>query len=330
MDDAQTQTPFDRTLAQSDQSDVSRRCADEPIAPVPAGVDPDFLDRLCGRARLLAQPDVTLEIIEGVSLFAASDPGRALARLYGPMASLVLQGRMEVTIGANALTYSPGSCFVGSIDLPVTGRIIEASPARPYMAIMVALDRETLADLTTQAGEIAPERTKCFALGPAPEGLLEACLRLLDLQAAERQADMAVLGPLVRREILYRMLQGPQSSAVHQLLASDPRIAQVRRAITWIRGHLDERVPIQDMASCARMSEASFRRHFRQATGMSPLQYQKTLRLQAARRAILSGSEVAKAAFAVGYESASQFSREYARLFGLPPAQDAKRLAKRS
>ena len=280
--------------------------------------------RLLARAAALAQPEGSVPLLDGVTLFSTRQANVPMAMFYEPMACIVLQGEMEVTIGQTVLDYAPGTCFVGSIDLPVTGRITSASPDCPYLALSVTLGRDALADLLAEAPQVSAERGKCYAFGPVPEGLLDACDRLLALSDAPE--DMPVLGPMIRREILYRLLRGPQAAALHQIVASDPKLAQVRRALNWIRTHLDESVPVGDMANCAGMSDASFHRHFRAATGMSPLQYQKTLRLQAARRAILAGTEVARAAFDVGYESPSQFSREYARMFGLAPTKDMKRL----
>ncbi|MCA0964931.1 AraC family transcriptional regulator [Salipiger bermudensis] len=284
----------------------------------------DTLAPLVARASRLAVPGESVGLLDGVTLFSATSTEIPMAMFYEPMACIVLQGEMEVNIGQAVLDYAPGTCFVGSIALPVTGRITRASAERPYLALSVTLGRDVLADLLAEAPKVTPERGKCYAFGPASEGLLEASQRMLTLQDAPE--DIPVLGPMVRREMLYRLLRGPQAAALHQIAAADPKLSQVRRTLTWIRTHLDESVPVHDMATCAGMSDASFRRHFRAATGMSPLQYQKTLRLQAARRAILAGSEVARAAFAVGYESPSQFSREYARMFGLPPSRDARRL----
>ncbi|RAH99556.1 AraC family transcriptional regulator [Acuticoccus sediminis] len=284
----------------------------------------DDLSDLAARAVALATPGANVPLLDGVALFSATSTDSSLAMFYEPMACIVLQGEMEVTIGAAVLDYAPGTCFVGSIDLPVTGRITRASVTHPYLALSVTLGRDALADLMAESPRVSVERGKCYAFGPVPSGVLDACGRLLSLQGSPD--DVAVIGPMIRREMMYRLLRGPQAAALHQIIASDPKLAQVRRALTWIREHIDESVPIHAMATCAGMSDASFHRHFRAATGMSPLQYQKSLRLQAARRAILAGAEVAHAAFDVGYQSASQFSREYSRMFGLAPSRDVKRL----
>jgi transcriptional regulator GlxA family with amidase domain len=146
-------------------------------------------------------------------------------------------------------------------------------------------------------------------------------MRLLDAPN-----DIRVLAPLLEREILYRLLQGPQGGALRQIVHADSRLGQVRRAICWIRDHFDQPLRIQALAEIAGMSAASFHRHFKAATAMSPLQFQKSIRLQEARRMLMTRHDVARVAYAVGYESASQFSREYARLFGLPPVLDSVRL----
>ena len=166
----------------------------------------------------------------------------------------------------------------------------------------------------------APE--PAFAVNPVTPDLLDAWLRLLRL--LDTPQDIAALAPLYEREILYRLVQGPQGSIVRQIARADSRLSQVRRAVAMIRDRFDQRIRSESLAQEAGMSTASFHRHFRTATAMSPLQYQKSLRLQEARRLIVAGRDVAAAGYAVGYESASQFSREYARLFGLPPSRDVK------
>jgi transcriptional regulator GlxA family with amidase domain len=167
-----------------------------------------------------------------------------------------------------------------------------------------------------------PSPEPAFAVNPVTPDLLDAWLRLLRLLDAPK--DIAALAPLYEREILYRLVQGPQGSIVRQIARANSRLSQVRRAIAMIRDCFDQPIRSEWLAEEAGMSPAAFHRHFRTATAMSPLQYQKSLRLQEARRLIVAGRDVAAAAYAVGYESASQFSREYTRLFGLPPSRDVK------
>ncbi|MDB5468112.1 MAG: transcriptional regulator, partial [Phenylobacterium sp.] len=154
--------------------------------------------------------------------------------------------------------------------------------------------------------------------------LVDAWLRLLSL--LDRPRDIRVLAPMLEREILYRLLQGPQAEVLRQVARADSRLSRVRRAIAWIRAHYDQQLRIAALAELAGMSPASLHRHFKAVTAMSPLQFQKSLRLQHARRLLMADQDAARAGYAVGYESASQFSREYARLFGAPPTRDAMRL----
>lgn len=246
------------------------------------------------------------------------------AGVFEPMLCLVLQGAKEVTIGERKLRYDPATYFIATLDLPASGCIIEASAAKPYVGISLGLDRETLAGLLSDTPLRSDASVSAFDTSPVTEPLLDAWLRLLRLLDAPQ--DIAVLAPLHEREILYRLLQGPQRSTLLQIATADSRLSQVRRAIGWIRSNFDQTLRIEALADMAGMSAASFHRHFKAATAMSPLQYQKNLRLQQARRLLMSNQDAARVGYAVGYESASQFSREYARLFGAPPARDAMRL----
>ncbi|MDK3018794.1 AraC family transcriptional regulator [Pseudodonghicola flavimaris] len=282
----------------------------------------DSFSELVERAQAIACPGRSVPLLPDATLCSAAAPSGPVGELSEPTVCLVLQGVKEVAVGAQSVRYEPGACFVGSVVLPVTSRIVTASSARPYMAISLALHHREIADLLAEVGTSAPEPSGGYAIGPAPAGLPEACLRLLALSRVPE--DGPVMGPLIRKEILYRLLKGEQAGVLHQIVAADPKARQLRRTLSWMRDNLDQSVPIQDMANCAGMSEASFRRHFRATTGMSPLQYQKMLRLQEARRLLLAGTEVSRAAFAVGYESASQFSREYSRTFGHPPSREGR------
>lgn len=233
-------------------------------------------------------------------------------------------------IGDDAISYDSTSYFVASLDLPSTGEVLLADPRKPYLAVGLSLDRSVLADLmsTMPTGHIPPapplRRDRSFATAPVTEEVLDAWAALLRL--LEQPADAAVLGPAREREILYRLLRGPVGGTLCQMAQDDSRLGAIRRAIGWLRDHFEQRVPTRVLADVAGMSVASFHRHFRRATSMSPLQYQKALRLQAARRLLAAGFEAGAAGYKVGYESASQFSREYRRTFGLPPTQHAQRL----
>jgi AraC-like DNA-binding protein len=262
--------------------------------------------------------------IPRVAIHTGYETTKPQAGIYGPALCLVLQGAKEVTIGDRRLRYDPASYFVASLELPASGCVIEASRERPYLALTLALDHDALAALLADIPSPPETGVAGFAVAAVTPDLLDPWLRLLRLLDAT--ADIAVLAPLHEREILYRLLQGPQGGVLRQIARSDSRLSQVRRAITFIRTHYDKALRIESLAELAGMSIASLHRHFKAATAMSPLQYQKCLRLQQARRLLVANQDAARAGFAVGYESASQFSREYARLFGAPPTRDAIRL----
>lgn len=261
-----------------------------------------------------------------VTLNLGCSPTPLQPGLFEPALCLVLQGAKEVTIGGRRLRYDPASYFIATLDLPVSGRVVEASPEAPYMSASLALDRELLAALASAVppGDRTDAQASAFAVSPVTAELLDPWLRLLSLLDAPR--DIPVLAPLLEREILYRLLQGPQGGVLRQIARADSRHAAVRKAIGWIRAHYDRPLKVGELAYLAGMSAASFHRHFKSATAMSPLQYQKNLRLQEARKLLMAHQDAARAGYAVGYESASQFSREYARLFGASPARDAGRL----
>lgn len=245
--------------------------------------------------------------------------------LFEPMVCLILQGAKEVMIADRKLRYDPASYFIASMEVPASGCIAQASHEAPYIGLTMALDRVALASLLPDANVARSETTPAsFGVSPVTEPLLDGWLRLLRL--LDTPDDIGVLAPLVEREILYRLLQGPQGQMLRQIALADSRLSQVRRAIAWIRDHYDQPLRVETLVEVAGMSAASFHRHFKAATAMSPLQYQKTLRLQQARRLLIANQDASQAGYAVGYESASQFSREYARLFGAPPMRDAARL----
>jgi len=250
-------------------------------------------------------------------------PSAPISGVHEPMICLVLQGAKEAVIGTRVLRYDPACCFVSTLDLPSTGRVIEASPATPYVAVSLALDRDSLVDLLQHGPEQAETMGAGFGVLPVTPALLAVWDRLLALLDAPQ--DIPVLAPLHERELLYRMLAGPNGEILRRFPRADGALGRVHRAITWIQKHFDEKIRIDDLAAIAGMSVPSFHRHFKAATAISPLDYQKTLRLQAARRLLLAKTSASQAAFKVGYESASQFSREYARLFGAPPMKDITR-----
>ena len=246
--------------------------------------------------------------------------------LYQPMLCFVLQGSKRVIIGERVIEYRAGDFLVASVDLPVIGQVTEASADKPYMVVGLALDPAAIAALLIDLPHAGEGRGEAgISLSAMTADLLDPLLRLTRL--LDRPEDIAVMAPMLEREILYRVLQGPQGAILRQIARSDSRLSQVRRAIDWIRQNFAEPLRVEHLAGLAGMSVSSFHRHFKAVTAMSPLAYHKQIRLQEARRRLIATpAEAARVAYAVGYESASQFSREYTRLFGRPPMRDAVRL----
>lgn len=265
----------------------------------------------------------TKTAIPRVSISRSEAPTPPLASLCEPAALFVLQGVKSVLIGGRVLRYDPASYFIYTVETPAIGQLIEASAAQPYLAIAFTLDVQAIAALLVDH-EPAVGANR-FTTDPVNDDLLDAWRRMMRL--LDRPAEIPVLAPMLEREILFRLLQGPQSAKLRLLARADGRLTQIRRAIAWIRAHYQEPIQVGRLAQLAHMSNAAFHRHFKAATAMSPIQYQKQVRLLEARNLLIAKPDsAARVAFAVGYESASQFSREYARQFGASPARDAARL----
>jgi len=284
----------------------------------------DKLDAMSRCVLRQTRTTVRTTVIPRVGLGVVHQPSQPMSALYEPMICLVLQGAKQVMIGDAVLRYDPACNFIASLELPVSGCVIEAAPERPYIGAALMIDRALLADLLTAMPPSPEGETTGFAVAPVTSELLDAWAQLLAL--LDTPQDIPVLAPLREREILYRLLQGPQGGILRQIARDDSRLSRVRRAIHWIQAHFDQSMRIEALAQIAGMSVPSFHRHFKAATAMSPLQYQKTLRLQAARRMLVASNDASRTAYSVGYESASQFSREYARMFGAPPLRDVERL----
>ncbi len=262
--------------------------------------------------------------IPRVSVHVATETSWPIPVLYQPMLGIVLRGAKRVVIGDRTLHYDTNHFFIASIDVPASSVMIESLPEAPYVAARLAIDQDVLRDMVVDIPCEAGDNTTAFAVAAMTPELLDAWSRMLRLLDAPDEIDM--LAPLIEREILFRILQGPQGALLRQAARADSRIAQVRDTIAHLRANFDRVVRIEELVEITGMSVATFHRHFRAATAMSPLQYQKALRLQEARRRLIADADASGAAYAVGYESASQFSREYTRMFGAPPARDAARL----
>ena len=265
-----------------------------------------------------------------VKLARSSQPVSRTHGMHAASVCLIAQGRKRVTLGDEAYTYDAAQYLVASVDVPVTGQVLDATPENPYLCFILELDPHELASLVLQTGPVAsapPADTprRGVFVATVDEPLREAVVRLLNLLDSPR--DVAALGPLAEREVLYRLLRGEQGARVGEVAIAHSHAQRIGRAIQWLRANFTQPLRIEAFARVAHMSPSSLHHHFKAVTAMSPLQYQKQLRLQEARRLLLAeGIDAGTAAHRVGYESASQFSREYSRLFGEPPARDRRKL----
>jgi len=245
---------------------------------------------------------------------------------------IVAQGAKIVMIGDDTYGYEAGQLAVYSIDVPMAGRVTRASYSEPYLLLMIDLDAEKIAELSLKVfphGLPQPRDTRSLYVGDAGAQIIDAAARLLELMS--QPADAELLAPLVRDEILIRLLRGPMGSRVARIGQAGSSVQRVAKAVTWLRANYDQPVNIETLASLVNLSVTSFHRQFKAVTGMSPLQYQKTLRLQEARRLMLTATlDAGQASRRVGYSSASQFTREYGRFFGSAPTRDINRLREQS
>jgi len=257
--------------------------------------------------------------IDGLQLLRQDAPSAFEASLYEPVLCLILQGRKQVAIGEQTLSFGPGECLLVSHDLPVRSRVTKA----PYLALVLEVDVATVRELYDRvtASALDGEHARAAQTHRADPGLLDALRRYLAL--ADSPADAKVLGPLTAKEIHYRLLVAPFGGMLRRLIRHDSNASAIARAIGHIRADIRAPMAVPVLARRVGMSASSFHKHFKTITSTTPLQYQKELRLMEARRLLTTGgASVTGAAFDVGYESPSQFSREYARKFGVPPSQD--------
>jgi AraC-like DNA-binding protein len=264
--------------------------------------------------------------VPGLSLYCKSAPTECASAAYEPELIVFAQGEKRINVGGTTLVCDDSTFLLTSIDLPVISQVTKASVKTPILALMMKLEmpivREILSQEEFHTGE-AVSVTRGMAVGETTVELLEACLRLLDLLNTPR--DGTFLSNLIQREIIYRLLRGQQGKHLRAIATLGEQSNRTARAVAWLRENYAKALRVEDLASVAQMGVSTLHHHFRSLTAMSPVQYQKQLRLHTARvRMLTDGLDAASAAFEVGYESASQFNREYSRFFGAPPMRDIK------
>ncbi|WP_433368900.1 AraC family transcriptional regulator N-terminal domain-containing protein [Streptosporangium sp. CA-115845] len=287
------------------------------------------LDELRDLLKRHARPDLRTPI-EDVLIFKAEQPQPPMPTTYGKVLAVVAQGTKRFALGDHLYEYREGQYLVASVDLPVTSHFAKASPDLPGLGVGLTLHQASVAEVLLQAapgdlpdlGEGAPPG---LAVSTASAELLDAVIRLLRL--LDRPRDITVLAPLIKREILWRLITSDQGAIVRQFGLPDSSLSHIARAVQWIRDHYAQPFRVEDVAKLAGMSVSTFYRNFQAVTGMSPIQFQKQIRLQQARLLLSAApGDIATVSRRVGYDSPSQFSREYRRRFGAPPSRDATRL----
>ncbi|WP_025498803.1 AraC family transcriptional regulator [Vibrio parahaemolyticus] len=281
-----------------------------------------LIDRWTGDANQYDTP------ISGLRFSRWTTPTPPTSYTHNPSICLIAQGRKRVLLGEESFIYDANHFLISSVDLPIIANIIEASEEQPYLGLIMELDLTEISQLIVDselAFTQAKEAQKGIAVGELSESLLDAFVRLAEL--LDEGQNIKILAPIIKREIFYRLLMSEQGTRLHQIVTAGSHSHQIAKAIDWLKNNFVKPLSVGDLASYTGMSKSSFYTHFRSMTSMTPLQFQKKLRLSEARRLMLTENLDAMAAtFKAGYESPSQFSREYSRLFGAPPSKDIKSL----
>jgi AraC-like DNA-binding protein len=269
-----------------------------------------------------------LTAIPALSLHRRSSPTEPLHCIYNLGLGAVVQGGKQVLLGGEAISYGPGQSMLTTIDLPVVSHVTKASAQEPFLGMMLTLEARTIVQVASEMNlpQLRHERTfRSLSIETLAPSLFDAVLRLLTL--LHEPALIPQLAPLIQQEIIVRLLAGPHGPHLLHLITVGSPSQQIARAVAWLKQNFVQTLRGDDLADLAHMSASTFRLHFRNVTGVSPLQYQKQLRLQEARQLMLNEHlDAGSAAGRVGYESPSQFSREYSRLFGAPPQRDISRM----
>jgi AraC-like DNA-binding protein len=279
-------------------------------------------------ARLTEYGEQHTTTIPGLSLFRRNRPTEPISGMYEPSICVVAQGAKRVFLGNDTYLYDAQNYLLTSVHLPTVVQIVDASEEKPYLGLRLKLDLREISQMMVDSNLPAPRTQKSsrgMATGEVTIQLLDAFNRLVSL--LDDEISIPILAPTVQREIVYRLLVGDQGARLRQLATTGSQSQQIAQAIDWLKQNFTEPLRVDDLAARTGMSISTFHHHFRSITASSPLQYQKRLRLQEARRLMLTErADAASVAFKVGYESPSQFSREYSRLFGAPPIRDIAEL----
>jgi AraC-like DNA-binding protein len=298
--------------------------------PTPTqGRAPNLLKELASKiAFFVGSRETLITDVPGLLLSRRTVPTAPASATYEPSLAVVAQGRKQANLGGTNFIFDQSRYLLTSLDLPVICNVIEASEHVPYLCFVLKLEMPVVRELLTreeiQERELSSDKP-AMALGKTTPELLDACCRLVDLLNSPQ--DIPFLSELIQREIIYRILRGPQGARLRAIATLGDQSHRTAKAIAWVRVNFAKPLRVEDLANIAGMGVSTLHHHFRALTAMSPLQYQKQLRLQAAReRMLMDGLDAASAAFEVGYESATQFNREYSRFFGLPPMRDIRTL----
>jgi AraC-like DNA-binding protein len=261
--------------------------------------------------------------IPELALYRSSAPSEHTATVYQPCLCVMVQGAKEIVVGDHSYRYDESNSLLVSVDLPATSRVTDATPDRPSLAVRIAIDPAMVGDLLAEGTKVAPTAPseRAVAICKMDAKLLDAVVRLVAL--LDSPDDIGPLAPLILREVIHRVLTGPQGLRLRQIALAGAPAYRIAKAIRWVKDHFADPLHVATLAKDVGLSTSAFHLHFKNVTALSPLQYQKRLRLQEARRLMLSKRlDAADAAFQVGYESPSQFSREYRRMYGAPPRRD--------
>jgi len=285
----------------------------------------ELASKIAARAQLLGENPTA---VSGLALYRREQTTPCFHATYEPSLSVFVQGKKRVNLGGTEYLCDGSSFLLSSIDVPAVGQIVEASKKVPLLSMFLRLDMPTVREVITR--EDLPDsptsvQSRGIAVGETTVGLLDACTRLIDL--LDTPEDVPFLSHLIQREIVYRILRTPQGERLRSIATTGDLSHRTARAIAWLKENYAKPLRMEELADVARMGVSTLHHQFRGLTAMSPLQYQKQLRLQTARqRMLMDGIDATSAAYEVGYESVSQFNREYSRFFGQPPMRDVKAL----